>query len=226
MKVKFHIVIIGVDKLSMRLKNKNLCCINFDGKFDDRGKKYLCDLWEKNYPVIPSVNDISKFDKIPKKEYYILKLLDSYDGVGQLKLNEKEVKDKFNENYIIQPYMKFISEVQFYFVGTKFEYALEFKPSKIPIYPDAIPYSYNEEELEIAMSFAKLNKGFNGIQRIDFIKLENGKLLLLEIEDSSPYLDLDRVSMETRNRFIEDYKNMVYEYYKNYLNKMRKNKII
>lgn len=109
--------------------------------------------------------------------------------------------------------MKFISEVQFYFIGTKFEYALEFKPTKIPIYPDAVPYIYSQEELEIAMSFAKLNKGLNGIQRIDFIKLEDGKLLLLEIEDSSPYLDLDGVSMETRNKFLEDYKDMVYEYY-------------
>lgn len=201
------------NKLTKRLKSKNLCIINFNGVFDGKGKKYLCDLWDKNYPVVPSVDSISKIDKLTQSNYYILKPINSYDGVGQIKLEKERIKEKFSEDYIVQPYLNFVSEIQFYFIGTKFEYALEFKPSKVPIYPDAEIYYYNQEELEMAKSFAELNKDLCGIQRIDFMKLSDGKLLLLEIEDTSPYLDLDRVSKKQREKFLEDYKNMVYDTY-------------
>lgn len=36
-----------------------------------------------------------------------------------------------------------------------------------------------------------MNGNYYGIQRIDFIKLEDNTLLLTEIEDISPYLELD-----------------------------------
>lgn len=111
--------------------------------------------------------------------------------------------------------MKFKSEVQFYYIKDKFEYALEFVPSKVPVYPNAIRYEYNSNELEMANKFALLNEEYYGIQRIDFIKLEDDTLLLTEIEDISPYLDLDQVDKETRKKFITDYKIMVYEYMKN-----------
>lgn len=201
-------------ELAKRLKNKNLCLINFNGQFDGKGKKYLCDLYDKNYPVVPTVDSISKVNKLTQSNYYILKPINSYDGVGQIKLEKEKIEQRFNEDYVIQPFLDFVSEVQFYFIGTKFEYALEFKPSKVPIYPDAEIYSYTQEELEIAKSFAELNKNLCGIQRIDFMKLADGTLLLLEIEDTAPYLDLDRVSKEQRDKFLKDYKNMVYDTYK------------
>lgn len=196
--------------LTSRLRDKKLCTINFNGRFDGEGKKYLVDLYEKGYMVVPSVNDISKLSMLPISEYYLLKPINSYDGIGQVKVKKDEVKNCFSKDYIIQPYMKIKSEVQFYFIGTKFEYALEFCPSKVPVYPDAIEYKYTQEELKIAEEFAKLNKDFVGVQRIDFMKTEEDKLLLLEIEDTAPYLDLDRIDIETREKFLMDYKNMVY----------------
>lgn len=108
--------------------------------------------------------------------------------------------------------MKFKSEVQFYFIKDKFEYALEFVPSKVPHYPDAILYKPSENEMNLACEFSKLNGDYYGIQRINFIKLNDGSLLLTEIEDIAPYLDLDCVDEKTKNQFILDYKNMVYEY--------------
>lgn len=57
-----------------------------------------------------------------------------------------------------------------------------------------------------------MNGNYYGIQRIDFIKLEDNTLLLTEIEDISPYLELDQIDEKTREKFIIDYKNMVYEY--------------
>lgn len=66
-----------------------------------------------------------------------------------------------------------------------------------------------------------MNGDYYGIQRIDFIKLEDNTLLLTEIEDIAPYLDLDQVDMETRKKFITDYKNMVYEYMGNKISNRR-----
>lgn len=53
--------------------------------------------------------------------------------------------------------MNFKSEVQFYYIKDKFEYALEFIPSKVPIYPEAIKYEYSHKELEMANKFALMN---------------------------------------------------------------------
>ena len=149
---------------------------------------------------------------------YMLKLKYSYDGIGQSIVTQNELKKKFNDSYIIQPFIEFVSEVQFYYIKEKLEYALEFKPSKVPIYPDAEEYKYTTKELEMANTFVKLNDSYYGIQRVDFIKLKDGTLLLTEIEDASPYLDLDCLDEELRNKFINDYKEMVYEYMENLKN--------
>ena len=170
---------------------------------------------KKGYQVIPSINRIEDIGLLNNLDKYILKLEKSYDGIGQIVVDKKDLKQKFSDSYIIQPFMKFNSEVQFYYIKDKFEYALEFTPSKIPIYPKATEYVYTDKELEIANMFAKLNENYYGIQRIDFIKLENGTLLLTEIEDIAPYLDLDCVSDKIKNKFIKDYKDMVYEYIQN-----------
>lgn len=195
-----------------RIIKKNLLRINFDGKYDGSDKKYLVDLFKKGYQVIPSIDSLKDLKLLNNPNKYMLKLKDSYDGIGQLVVDKNDLKQKFDNSYIIQPLMKFKSEVQFYYIKDKFEYALEFIPSKVPIYPDAIKYEYTSKELEIANNFALLNGDYYGIQRIDFIKLEDNTLLLIEIEDISPYLDLDQVDEKTRKKFIMDYKNMVYEY--------------
>ncbi len=198
-----------------RVINKSLPCINFDGKCDGNSKEYLVHLYKNGYPVIPTVDNMEDLQMIDKCDKFLLKLKDGYDGIGQMVVDKQELKQKYTNSYIIQPFLKFKSEVQFYYIKDKLEYALEFVPGKIPIYPEAIKYIPNENEIELANEFSKLNGNYYGIQRIDFIKLNNENLLLTEIEDISPYLDLDCVDEETRNRFILDYKNMVYEYMEN-----------
>lgn len=77
------------------------------------------------------------------------------------------------------------------------------------------------EEIKLAELFAKLNgESFNGVQRIDFLKMNN-KLLLSELEDDSPYMAIEALSDDKRQEFINDFKKMVYEYY----NKLNKEKI-
>lgn len=205
-------IVKNKNSFSKRVIEKNLPRINFDGKFDGNSKEYLVNLFQKKYQVIPSVDNLEDISQLGYHEKYLLKLKNSCDGIGQIIVSKKELQRKFNHDYIIQPFIKFQSEVQFYYIKDKLEYALEFKPSKIPVYPVATMYRYNNKELLLANKFAKLNGNYYGIQRIDFIKLFNGELLLTEIEDIAPYLDLDCVDENVRIQFIHDYKNMVYEY--------------
>ena len=203
-----------------RVINKSLPCINFDGKCDGNSKEYLVHLYKNGYPVIPTVDNMEDLQMLDECDKFLLKLKDSYDGIGQMVVDKQELKQKYTNSYIIQPFLKFKSEVQFYYIKDKFEYALEFVPGKIPIYPEAIKYIPNENEIKLANEFSKLNGNYYGIQRIDFIKLNNENLLLTELEDIAPYLDLDCVDEETRNKFILDYKNMVYEYMENINNNL------
>lgn len=200
----------NIELVNQRIKNKNLPRINFDGGFDANDKTYMVELFKKGYKVVPTIDNLEDINLLQNSEVYLLKPKVGCDGIGQIKVTKEQLKEKFTNNYIMEPFIKFKSEVQFYFINNEFQYALEFKPSKVPIYPVAIKYNYTEKELELAQSFANLNKNFWGIQRIDFLKLENGELKLIEIEDDSPYLDLDCVDIDTRNKFIKNYKEMVY----------------
>lgn len=200
-----------------RVINKNLPRINFDGKYDGTDKEYLVKLYKSGYPVIPTIDKLKDLELLNEYNKFMLKLKDSYDGIGQMIVDRQELEKKFTYSYIIQPYMKFQSEVQFYYVKDKFEYALEFIPSKVPIYPEAKKYLPSKIELELSNKFSSLNGEYYGIQRIDFIKLFDGTLLLTEIEDIAPYLDLDCVDQVVKDKFIIDYKNMVYEYMKKFM---------
>ncbi len=202
-----------VDELRKRLLNKNKIMINFNGRFDNNGKNYLVELYNRGYQVIPTISNVDDINKLSKSDKYIIKPIYGYDGIGQKTLDYKETMKSFKNGYVIQPKVEFEKEVQFYFVNNIFCYALEFVPSKVPIYPDANNYDYSKEELELAKLFANLNKGFIGVQRIDFLKTIDGKLLLIEIEDSSPYLDLDMLPKNILDTFLSKYKNMVYEYF-------------
>lgn len=200
--------------VNKRIQSKKLLRINFDGKFDAIDKTYMVNLFKDGHNVVSTIDNLEDLNLLPNSDLYLMKPKNGFDGIGQIRIKKEELKEKFNHNYIIQPFMKFKSEVQFYFINYEFQYALEFKPSKVPIYPKAEEYHYSDKELKLAQEFANLNQDFWGIQRIDFLKLENGELKLIEIEDDSPYLDLECVTVEKKERFVNNYKKMVYEYLK------------
>ncbi len=190
------------NKLNNRLRCKNKKLINFNGKFDEQGKDYLVKLFNRGYEVIPSINKKEDINKFAETEKYLLKPKIGYDGMEQKVITKREIEEVDFNKYILQPLMDFQSEVQFYFLNNELQYALEFKPSKVPVYPDAIKYNYNEKEKQIAQKFANLNKQLIGIQRVDFIKLYNNELKLLEIEDAAPYLDLDELKEKYKDETI------------------------
>src|ERR1700730_15852554 len=57
-----------------RIDIKNLKSYNsFDGKADMNGKEYLIELSRKNFPVIPTIDNIEKIYEIPESQTYIMK---------------------------------------------------------------------------------------------------------------------------------------------------------
>lgn len=198
--------------LRKRLKNKNIPTINLYGTFDDSGKVYLEKLYNDGYPVIPTTTTLSELNNYSNDDVLLLKPINGYEGYGIVEKHKNEIIE--TKGFVIQPKINFEKEVEFYFINKEFQFVLEFVPSKKPVYPIPQLYDYSQEELKIAQNFANLcDKKFIGVQRIDFLKTVDGKLLLLEIGDSSPYLNLNSLDEDTRNKFLENYKNMVYNYY-------------
>ena len=179
----------------------------------EKTMKYLIDFIKKGYPVIPTFYNVD--DALTKTDCdeYILKMEDSYgSGLGQMVVEREKIKEIFKHGYLIQPKLKFKSEIQNYFVGNKLMYVFEYIPSKYPNYPDPISIKLNNKQKDIVCSIAKETGLKVGFQRIDFLKLENDDLLLLEIEDNSPHMSLEELNENYRNIVLEEYKNNLYKY--------------
>ena len=70
----------------------------------------------------------------------------------------------------------------------------------------------NKEQESLAYEFAKESNLKVGFQRIDFLKLENDELILLEIEDNSPHMNLEELTDSFRKTVLLEYKNNIYKY--------------
>ena len=205
-------------EFSKRILSKDLCTINFNGNFDATNKDYLVDFFKDDLPVIPSINSYSDINLLGQHDEYLIKPIKGYDGLGQKKVSYEKIKENYTEGDIIQPVIKFQSEIQFYFLNNEFLYSFEFAGSKIPVMPTPTIYECSSNELETAYLFAERNSGFIGIQRIDFVKDMNGKLTLLEIEDHSPVFDLKHLPEGLYQQFISKYKDLVYNRVKDFQN--------
>ena len=62
------------------------------------------------------------------------------------------------------------------------------------------------------LQFSNLSSLKVGFQRIDFLRLENNQLILLEIEDNSPIMNLELLENNFREKVLEEYKNNIYNY--------------
>lgn len=200
------------NELKERLRKKKKKTVNLEG-LDGKGKGYLCEIFKDEKNVIPTVDSLNQLKKLPVSREYVLKDNNSFgSGIGQKVVKLEDIEKEFKEGYLIQPKLKFKSEVQFYFVADKLMYTYEFTPSKYPDYPIPKLITPKEEEIDIACKFARLSNLKVGFQRIDFLRLENNKLILLEIEDNSPYMDLELLDNNLRNKVLKEYKNNIYEY--------------
>ena len=202
------------EKLKERLINKNVKTVNLEG-LDGKGKQYLCDLFKEGKKVIPTIDSLNELDKLPHSEYYVLKDKNSYgSGLGQRIVKANKLKSEFKIGDIIQPKLEFKSEVECHFVADKLMYVCEYTPSKYPNYPDPKLIEINQKEKELVYEFAKISNLKVGFQRIDFLRLENDELILLEIEDNSPHMNLELLTGAFRNKVIDEYKKNIYQYIK------------
>lgn len=202
------------DKLKERLKKKNIKTVNLEG-LDGNGKEYLCKLYKEGRRVIPTVDKISDIINFEHTEEYVLKDNNSFgSGLGQKFIKLGELSENFKDGYLIQPKLVFKSEVQCYFIGEKLMYVYEYTPSKYPNYPTPKLIVLNEKEKELACEFAKISNLKVGFQRIDFLRLENNELILLEIEDNSPHMNLEKLDISFRNDVLDEYKRNIYKYLK------------
>lgn len=203
------------NKMKERLKEKDIKTVNLEG-LDGQGKSYLCKLFKEGKKVIPTIDKIEDINKINETEEYVLKEIDSFgSGIGQKIVKREDLKEKFKKGYLIQPKLKFKSEIQCYFVANKLMYVYEYTPSKYPNYPEPKLITLNENAKKLAEQFANISNLKVGFQRIDFLKLENDELILLEIEDNSPHMNLEKLDIALRKNVLNEYKKNIYHFLSN-----------
>ncbi|MFE4307143.1 hypothetical protein ACFQ9H_31365 [Streptomyces sp. NPDC056517] len=170
------------------------------GRGDMAGKQYLLDLTAAGYPVIPTVDRPEDLHRLPAAAEYAVKPKAGADSIGLRFLAYEELAGLAYDGLLVQPRIDFRYEVSFYFVDDLFQYALHAPdPARRWVLE---PYEPTEDDLAFARRFVDWNTLDHGIQRVDACRAPDGELLLVELEDLNPYLSLDRVPEETRDRFV------------------------
>lgn len=193
------------EEIQSRFAKKKLRTYNpLTGKGDTTGKDYLLSLFQAQYPVIPTVNNIQDLNLLPQADFFISKPKKGGSGVGVKKVSRKELLAEDLQGHVIQPYIDFQYEISFYFIDGQLQYALS-APDKQERW-DLVEYKPSDSEIAFAQRFVEWNALPYGIQRIDACSLRNRELLLMEIEDLCPYLSLLDIKQDLRDKFLNNLK--------------------
>ncbi|MFJ5076658.1 hypothetical protein ACIP8Z_18915 [Streptomyces sp. NPDC088553] len=180
------------------------------GRGDMAGKQYLLDLTAAGYPVIPTVDRPEDLHRLPAAAEYAVKPKAGADSIGLRFLPYEELAGLAYDGLLVQPRVDFRYEVSFYFVDDLFQYALHAPdPARRWVLE---PYEPTEDDLAFARRFVDWNTLDHGIQRVDACRAPGGELLLVELEDLNPYLSLDRVPEETRDRFVTAFTDSLHRF--------------
>lgn len=172
------------------------------GMADMVGKQYLVDLYRAGFPVVPTVDRVADLDRLPAGDTYVVKPKYGADSVGMRFLGGDEVHGVADGATLIQPRVDFRHEISFYFVDDIFEYAL-YAPDPARRW-ELREYEPSGADLDFARRFVDWNRIEHGIQRVDACRTTDDALLLVELEDLNPYLSLDSVGDEQREKFVAD----------------------
>ncbi|MFJ9927703.1 MULTISPECIES: hypothetical protein [Streptomyces] len=170
------------------------------GKADMAGKRYLLDLTDAGYPVIPTVGRAADLDRLPAVDRYVCKPRLGADSLGLRIVPAGRVAAFAGDDMLVQPYIDFVHEISFYFVDDDFQYAL-YAPDPRRRW-ELKPYPATAADLEFARRFVDWNDLGHGIQRVDACRAPDGALLLVELEDLNPYLSLDALPEGDRDAFV------------------------
>ncbi|MFB8399901.1 hypothetical protein [Streptomyces sp. NPDC055912] len=180
------------------------------GRGDMAGKQYLLDLTAAGYPVIPTVDRPEDLHRLPAADAYAVKPKAGADSIGLRFLAHEELVGLPYDGLLVQPRIDFRYEVSFYFVDDLFQYALHAPdPARRWVLE---PYEPTGDDLDFARRFVDWNTLDHGIQRVDACRAPGGELLLVELEDLNPYLSLDRVPEETRDRFVTAFTDSLHRF--------------
>ncbi|THA25269.1 hypothetical protein E4198_11505 [Streptomyces sp. RKND-216] len=172
------------------------------GRGDMAGKQYLVDLAAEGFPVIPTVDRHADLGRLPAARRYVVKPKAGADSIGLETLGHADLDSlAFDDGtLLVQPHVDFRYEVSFYFVDRVLQYALH-APDPERRW-ELRPYEPTGADREFAQRFADWNTLDHGIQRVDACRTADGGLLLVELEDLNPYLSLDLVPDDVRDRFV------------------------
>ncbi len=185
----------------------NACC-------DRLGKGYSSRLFEEEYPVIPTIDSLKHLEKLPRVDEYLLKPKDGFSSFGIKTIAHSELENATLDYQILQPKLAFEHEISFYFVDDKLLYALIFSPHKGADDLLVSIHTPSQKEIDFAMQFIQWNKMEYGASRIDVLRLKNGELLLLEIEDDSPCFALDHLNEGLKEKFLMELNRSIHRYLK------------
>ncbi len=203
--------------LMKRIEKSNckVVCSN-DGKlkFNTIGKKYLADLHKQKFKVVPTIDNMKDIELLPVVDKYIKKPFVSYEGFGMQEISRDELKNLKLKNEILQPKIDFISEVQLYFVNNQYQYAVEYTPHKWPDYPTPHMFKPAQKYINEAKKLMDINDATCSISRVDFLRVNENEMLLLEFADTCPNMNLLLIDREASEKFLKNFKKAVYEYMK------------
>lgn len=196
--------------LMKRLSQKSIKTVNLVG-LDGLGKQYLCDMFTNDYPVIPTISKKEEIAQLPKTAKYVSKNMKSFgSGLHQRILKQEDLEQDYKDGDILQPFLSFQGELQCYYVGTKLMYVYYYTPSKYPDYPEPTLVELTPEQKVQADRFANYSKIQHGFQRIDFLRMPDDSLLLMEIEDHAPFMNLSRLPETLQQNVLQEFKENIY----------------
>jgi hypothetical protein len=172
------------------------------GRGDMAGKDYLLEMTKERLPVIPTIDRPEDIESLPKAARYVVKPKGGADSIGMdvVPVNElAELSPDLAGTWLVQPWINFDHEASFYFIDDELIYAL-WAPDRDNRW-DMQPFTPSVSDIKFARMFLEWNSMPRGIQRIDACRLQDGRLLLVELEDLNPYLSLDRLRPATRDYF-------------------------
>ena len=171
------------------------------GRADMVGKQYLVDLTSAGYPVIPTVDKMDAFSRLPQASEYVIKPKFGSDSIGLRVVDRAGVAGAHVGDDLIQPHVELARELSFYAIDDEVRYVLATaEPSRRW---QLVRHEPTAEELAFATQFLRWNGMTHGIQRVDGCRTTDGQLLLMELEDLNPYLSLDVLGPDERERFVE-----------------------
>ncbi len=191
------------ERFMEEVQTRNIPSFNsFDGKADMKGKQYLPELTNLGYPVIPTVESVDRLEELGDPGRYIVKLKNGADSIGMEILSREELLNTRPDGKLIQPYIDFEYEVSFFYLDNEFQYAL-YAPDTAKRW-ELKEYEATPADLAFADRFIQWNDMQRGITRVDACRLQDGRLLLVELEDLNPYLSIDLLSEEKREDFLRN----------------------